>query len=367
MSFAPIEEVIKDIAAGKMVIVTDDEDRENEGDLIAAASQVTPEMINFMVTHGRGLICAPIPQERAHQLGLAAMVPKNRDTYGTDFTASVDAASGITTGISAPDRAHTIRILADPHAVPTDLVQPGHLFPLQSKAGGVLRRAGHTEAAVDLAHLAGLDPSGIICEILKEDGTMARLPDLLIFAEKHGLKLCTIQDLIGYRQTREALIEKKAERTVTTLFGPFTLHMYRSLLDDRFHFALVRGQVDSHRPTLVRVHRQDLLEDLFGSLSEGHPQSLLHRGLRAIGEAEEGGVLVYVQRDSTTQSVLEHVPQPGTAKATSSGNLRDYGVGAQILADLGVRELRLLSNHPRRVIAIEGHGLSIVEMVALGE
>lgn len=360
MTFASVPEAIAEIAAGKMIIVTDDEDRENEGDLIAAASKVTPEMVNFMVTYGRGLICVPITPARAHQLGLAAMVPRNRDSFGTDFTVSVDASRGISTGISAPDRACTIRVLADPLASAADLVQPGHIFPLQAKPGGILRRAGHTEAAVDLARMAGLDESGVICEILNDDGTMARLPQLLEFASRHGLRICTIGSLIEYRQTRERLVEVANEMPVQTPCGLFTLRTYRSVLDDRFHFALIRGTLNPANPTLVRVHRQDLIEDLFGPLQPAHPNSLLHRALDQIARAGNG-VLVYMQRDSTSQSVREHLRNPSTPAPPM--DLRDYGIGAQILTDLGIHQLRLLSNHPRKVIALEGHGLKIAEIV----
>jgi len=361
MPFASVEEAIADVAAGKMVIVTDDEDRENEGDLVAAASRITPETVNFMATHGRGLICVPITTERALQLGLGSMVPRNEESFGTNFTVSVDASAGISTGISAPDRARTISVLADPAASAADLVQPGHIFPLQAKPGGVLRRAGHTEAAVDLARLAGLDESGVICEILNENGTMARLPELESFAVRHGLKMCTIEALIEYRQTRERLVELVDRRPVHTPHGPFDLRTYRSTLGDRFHFALIRGRLDPTRPTLVRVHRQDLLEDLFGSLDESHPRSLLHLALEQIARAGEG-VLVYMQRDSTSLSVLEHLRDPARP-ARPPMDLRDYGIGAQILNDLGIHELRLLSNHPRKVIALDGHGLKITEIV----
>ena len=361
MTFASVPETIADIAAGKMVIVTDDEDRENEGDLIAAASKVTTEMVNFMVTHGRGLICVPITPARAQQLGLAAMVPRNQESFATDFTVSVDASRGISTGISAPDRANTIRVLADPLATSADLVQPGHMFPLQAKPGGVLRRAGHTEAAVDLARLAGLDESGVICEILNADGTMVRLPQLLEFAAHHQLRICTIGSLIEYRQTRERLVELASERSVETPFGPFLLRIYRSTLGDRYHFALIRGKLDPALPTLVRVHRQDLIEDLFGSLAPDQPNSVLHRALEQIAHAGHG-VLVYMQRDSTSLSVREHLRLPGIP-APPPMDLRDYGIGAQILTDLGITQLRLLANHPRKVIALEGHGLKITEIV----
>lgn len=359
--FSPIESIIADIAAGRMVIVTDDEDRENEGDLVAAASLITPETVNFMATHGRGLICAPISEERARNLSLTPMVPRNEEAFGTHFTVSVDAARGITTGISAHDRARTLRLLADPATQTSDLVQPGHIFPLQGKAGGVLRRAGHTEAALDLARLAGLEPAGVICEILSGDGTMARLPELIEVAQRHQLKICTIAALIEWRQTRERLIEFEEERSVQTPAGPFRLRIYRSTVNGNYHFALVLGSVDSNAPTLVRVHREDLLEDLFGPSSIGRPGSSLQSALHQISR-EGTGVLIYMKRDSPDASVREHLA--GTLRPTM--DLRDYGIGAQILHDLGVREIRLISNHPRKVIGLEGHGLRIVEVVELG-
>jgi 3,4-dihydroxy 2-butanone 4-phosphate synthase/GTP cyclohydrolase II len=358
--FSPVEAVIADIAAGRMVIITDDEDRENEGDLVAAASLVTAETVNFMATHGRGLICAPISEERARLLSLGPMVARNTEAFGTYFTVSVDAATGITTGISAQDRARTIRLLADPATQASDLVQPGHIFPLQSKAGGVLRRAGHTEAAVDLARLAGLEPAGVICEILSADGTMARLPELIEVARHHHLKICTIAALIEWRQTRERLIEFEEEHPVHTPAGPFRVRIYRSTVNGSYHFALVLGTVDSNRPTLVRVHREDLLEDLFGPSSPGPTQSSLQTALHQISR-HGTGVLIYMQRDSPAASVCEHL----AGKRKAPMDLRDYGIGAQILHDLGVRDLRLISNHPRKVVGLEGHGLRIVEVVDL--
>ncbi len=362
--FSPIEDVVADIAAGKLVIVTDDEDRENEGDLIAAGSRISPELVNFMAVHGRGLICAPISEERAAELELEAMVRRNQEAFGTNFTVSVDAAEGITTGISAPDRARTIRVIADPGAKAGDLVQPGHIFPLQAKPGGVLRRAGHTEAAVDLATLAGLPPAAVICEILDPDGTMARLPQLVEFSREHGLKICTIADLIQYRQTREKLIEPQTRHTVHTPFGPFELQVYRSTIADRVHFALVRGEIEQGAPALVRVHREDPIEDVFGPLNPGRGGSLLQLALQRIA-GEGSGVLIYMKRDSGSESILENLRSDGENRR-SPMDLRDYGIGAQILFDLGVRDLRLLTNHPRKIVGLEGHGLRIVEMVALG-
>src|SRR5947209_2302534 len=263
--FDTIDDVISDVARGRIVIVTDDADRENEGDLVMAAEKVTPEAINFMATHGRGLICAPISNERAEQLGLQRMVAQNRETHQTDFTVSVDAARGVTTGISAYDRATTILAIANPKSSPEDLVQPGHVFPLRAKDGGVLRRAGHTEAAIDLARLAGLQPAGVLCEILHDDGTMARLPELMEFRKKHGLRICTIQSLIAYRRQREKLVELEQIVKLPTDYGDFDLHLYRSTLDDMHHLALVKGKIDPNRTSLVRVHSECLTGDVCSS------------------------------------------------------------------------------------------------------
>ena len=263
--FDAIDDVVSDIAKGRIVIVTDDADRENEGDLVMAAEKVTPEAINFMVTYGRGLICAPISNERAEQLGLQRMVAQNRETHKTDFTVSVDAARGVTTGISAYDRATTILAIANPKSSPEDLNQPGHVFPLRAKDGGVLRRAGHTEAAVDLAGMAGLQPAGVLCEILHDDGTMARLPELMEFRKKHGLRICAIQSLIAHRRVREKLVEPEQIVKMPTDYGDFDLHLYRSKLDGQHQLALVKGKIDVSKPTLVRVHSQCLTGDVFGS------------------------------------------------------------------------------------------------------
>jgi 3,4-dihydroxy 2-butanone 4-phosphate synthase/GTP cyclohydrolase II len=263
--FDTIDDVLRDIAAGKIVIVTDDADRENEGDLIMAAEKATPQAINFMTLHGRGLICAPVSSERADQLGLQRMVAQNREMYRTDFTVSVDAAKGVTTGISAHDRAATIRTIAKPKSVPEDLVQPGHIFPLRAKEGGVLRRAGHTEAAVDLARMAGLQPAGVLCEILHDDGTMARLPELMQFKKKHKLRICTIQSLIAHRRLREKLIVREQVVKLPTDYGDFELHMYRSTMDNAHHLALVKGKISKTKPTLVRVHSECLTGDVLSA------------------------------------------------------------------------------------------------------
>ncbi len=348
---ASVEEAAHDLAAGRLVIVTDDRQRENEGDLIAAASRVSPAMVNFMATHARGLICTPIAAEAAERLGLPAMVRENREAFSTHFTVSVDAAHGITTGISAADRAATIRIVADPASRPEDLVQPGHIFPLIAKRGGVLRRAGHTEAAIDLVRLAGLEPAAVICEILNPDGSMARMPDLKRFALSHGLRICTIADLINYRRVREKLVELRSHRSFSTDFGEFQLRVYASLFDEREHLALVLGDPLPGRPTLVRVHRASLVEDLFAPA-----HGLIHASLEHI-RAEGAGVFLYMR---PKESPLHSQSGPGGPM-----DLRDYGIGAQILHDLGVRTIRLLTNHPRKIVGLEGHDLRVVEEIPL--
>ena len=375
VEFDSIESVIADIRAGRMVIVVDDEDRENEGDLIMAAEKVTPEAVNFMTKFGRGLICVPITTERAEQLGLRRMVADNRESQRTDFTVSVDAARGVTTGISAADRAASIRILASQDSVAADLVQPGHVFPLRAKAGGVLRRAGHTEAAADLAHLAGLSEAGVLCEILHDDGTMARLPELQRYREQHGLKLCSIRDLIAYRRTREKLVVREQIVRMPTDYGDFDLHMYRSTLEDTHHFALVRGEIDPAKPTLVRVHSECLTGDVFGSL-RCDCGNQLHAAMQQIDQAGSG-VLVYMRRHEGRGIGLSakihayKLQEEGldTVEANEKlgfpAELRDYGFGAQILVDLGVRKMRFLTNNPKKVVGLEGYGLEIVEVVPI--
>ncbi len=372
--FDSIPSILADIRSGKMVIVTDDEDRENEGDLVMAAACVTPEAVNFMSRFGRGLICAPITEARATQLGLQRMVAHNREQYKTDFTVSVDAATGITTGISAADRAATIRILANPDSGLSDLVQPGHIFPLQSKPGGVLRRAGHTEASVDLARLAGLDHSGVICEILNEDGTMARLPDLIAFGREHGLKICTITDLIAYRRSIEKLVIREQVVHMPTEHGDFQLYLYQSALDGQHHLALVKGDVSGDEPILVRVHSECLTGDVFGSL-RCDCGIQLGTALTQI-EKEGRGVLVYMRQEG------RGIGLPGKIHAyklqeegfdTVEANeklgfpmdLRDYGLGAQILCDLGVKKIRLMTNNPRKIVGLDGFNLEIVEQVPI--
>jgi 3,4-dihydroxy 2-butanone 4-phosphate synthase/GTP cyclohydrolase II len=371
----PIDDVLREMRNGRLVIVTDDADRENEGDLIIAADKVTPEAINFMVTHARGMICAPITTQRAEQLGLQRMVLENRESFRTDFTVSVDAAEGVTTGISAHDRARTIQVLADPKSRPRDLVQPGHIHPLRAKDGGVLRRAGHTEAAVDLARLAGLQPAGVLCEILNADGTMARLSDLMKFRAKHGLKICSIADLIAYRRTREKLVECEEIVKMPTDYGDFMLHLYRSLVDDTHHVALVKGVISKNKTTLVRVHSECLTGDVFGS-RRCDCGSQLHTAMAQI-EAAGNGVILYMRQHEgrgiglsakihaykLQENGLDTVE--ANLKLGFPPELRDYGVGAQILVDLGVRKMRFLTNNPKKVIGLEGYGLKIVEVVPI--
>lgn len=352
LAFDRVQDAIHDIAAGRMVIVTDDENRENEGDLIMAAEKATPQAINQMILHARGLICVPMLGHQLRRLGISPMAAENRESHGTDFAVSVDAAEGITTGISAYDRAATIRILGDPAAHAEQLVQPGHVFPLRARPGGVLQRAGHTEAAVDLAQLAGLHPSGVICEILNEDGTLARLPDLIEFKKKHGLKLISIADLIEYRLTRDRLVERVDTVPFASEYGDFQLHRFRSILDDRQHLALSMGKLHAE-PTLVRVQRADLPADVFRARENAGHQSL-DCALRQISQAGQG-VLVYIDQPREVQ------PSDTSGKM----DLRDYGIGAQILVSLGLQKIRLLSGTTRKVVGLDGYGIQIVEQVDL--
>jgi 3,4-dihydroxy 2-butanone 4-phosphate synthase/GTP cyclohydrolase II len=372
--FDTIEDVLSDIAHGKIVIVTDDADRENEGDLVLAAEKVTPDAVNFMVTHGRGLICVPISNERAEQLGLQRMVAQNREMYRTDFTVSVDAARGVTTGISAYDRATTILAIANPKSAPEDLVQPGHVFPLRAKDGGVLRRAGHTEAAVDLARLAGLQPAGVLCEILHNDGTMAQLPELVEFRSKHRLRICTIQSLIAYRRQREKLVELEQVIKLPTDYGDFDLHLYRSTLDGTHHLALVKGRIDPDATPLVRVHSECLTGDVFGS-QRCDCGNQLHAALRQIAD-EGNGVLVYMRQEGRGIGLAAKIHAyklqeegldtvEANARLGFASDLRDYGLGAQILFDLGVRKFRFLTNNPKKVVGLEGYGMQMVEQVPI--
>jgi 3,4-dihydroxy 2-butanone 4-phosphate synthase/GTP cyclohydrolase II len=373
IKFDTIEEAIYDLILGKVVIVVDDEDRENEGDFVALADKATPDVINFMAKEGRGLVCVPITEERAHELNLPLMVDKNTDYHGTAFTVSVDHVD-TTTGISAHERARTVQALIDPKSLPQDFRRPGHIFPLIARKGGVLRRAGHTEAAIDLAVMCGAYPAAVICEVMKDDGTMARVPDLYEIAKKHQLKLITIRDLIAYRNQKEKLVQREVEVRLPTDYGVFQAIAYTNKVDDKEHVALVKGKIDPNKPTLVRVHSECLTGDVFHShRCDCGPQ--LAAALKQINE-NGSGVLLYMRQEGRGIGLINKLKAyklqeqgldtvDANLKLGFKPDLRDYGIGAQILKDLGVRKMRLMTNNPRKIKGLEGYGLEVVDRIPI--
>ena len=376
MAPASIEEAVADIRDGRMIIIVDDEDRENEGDLVCAAEKVTPEIINFMARHARGLICLPLTEERCDELHLTTQVADNTSFLGTAFTVSIDARRGITTGISAADRATTILVAVDPQSRPQDLARPGHIFPLRAKSGGVLVRPGQTEASVDMARIAGLYPAGVICEIMNEDGTMSRLPELEEFATQHGLKTISVAELVRYRIRKEMLVRRVVETDLPTVYGRFRAIAYENVINGDVHLAMVMGNVKTEEPVLVRVHTENVTCDMFGSLIDDTGFQL-HTALEKIAAEARGVVLYLRQREHSldlvnqlrTYNIMQErgLNKRDASLETGYGIDRDYGVGAQILHDLGLRNILLLSNHPPKVAALEGFELSVVGNVPLGQ
>jgi 3,4-dihydroxy 2-butanone 4-phosphate synthase/GTP cyclohydrolase II len=356
---SPIEDIIEDARNGKMFILIDDEDRENEGDLVIPAQMATPDAINFMATHGRGLICLALTRERTKQLGLPMMPQTHGQRLATNFTVSIEAAEGVTTGISAPDRARTVTVAIDPRSTEEDIVTPGHIFPLAARDGGVLVRAGHTEAGVDLARLAGLNPSAVICEIMNDDGTMSRLPDLVGFAQYHGLKIGAIADLIAYRRRNDRIVERLMDHKFNSRYGgEFNWTIYHNTVEYAEHLAIVKGEINPEEPVLVRMHAFSIGTDALGSL-DAPDAGVLQKSMEMIGEAGKG-VIVLI-RDTSPNALSERIKRVKSAPGSPVNELRDYGVGAQILADLGVRDIILLSNSQRSIVGLEGFGLRLVE------